>query len=181
MLSWLGSFVPKTSPHYVRQLPWITKKLNSLKDSCRGSRRSWIVWRSCKKDEKSQQRYTVDDEIDDCEWIWDDFTVLRSIRSIIGLFTIDIIVLGSRRPSKLTQIIFFCVCWLQKYKNFSFLEGILKVLFLQGLNKINSKYELRLCSSRLNVVLQVSYKFAYKWKVWAIIKWNVPAFVKYGS
>jgi hypothetical protein len=30
--SCFGSFVPKTSPYYIRKFPWATKKLNGLKN-----------------------------------------------------------------------------------------------------------------------------------------------------
>jgi hypothetical protein len=68
----------------------------------------------------------------------------------------------------------------QKYKNIDFLWGYRKFCFFGEFGDFGDEFEIwirqvvrlifKLCSSRLKVVLQVSYKFAYKSKVWVITK-----------
>jgi hypothetical protein len=51
------SFVPKTSPHYVRKFPWVTKELDSLKSR---------TTKAAKNMKKSNLLIMVDDD-DDCD------------------------------------------------------------------------------------------------------------------
>jgi hypothetical protein len=95
-----------------------------------------------------------------------------SLMSQVLLLLNEAVMSGQLKKKWLYDKFYIFISDIQKY---SFLWAIVEILFLWGLDKMNSKYDcdrlvFSLCSSRLKIVFQVSYKFAYKSKVWAITK-----------